>query len=78
VQGVFFRANTRQQAVRLGLTGWARNLPDGSVMVLACGEADALEQLKLWLRRGPPMASVSSGDCLPAEAGGCPSDFTTG
>ncbi len=60
VQGVFFRASTREQALRLGLTGYARNLPDGRVEVLAFGPAPALEQLRDWLRVGPPHAQVTA------------------
>ena len=63
VQGVFFRASTRRQAQRLGVTGYARNLADGSVEVLACGEAGAVEQLQQWLWVGPSAASVTSVRC---------------
>lgn len=66
VQGVFFRANTRERAQRLGLTGYARNLPDGRVQVLACGAPDAVARLKEWLRSGPPAARVSGVACEPA------------
>ncbi len=59
VQGVFFRASTRDEARRLGLRGYAKNLDDGSVEVIAFGEAGALEVLATWLRQGPPMASVT-------------------
>ena len=59
VQGVFFRASTRAEAVRLGLTGHARNLPDGTVEVVACGDDAALAQLGRWLELGPPLAQVS-------------------
>lgn len=58
VQGVWFRASTRDIAVQLGLRGYARNLPDGRVEVLAAGDASAIEALATWLHRGPPMASV--------------------
>jgi len=58
VQGVFFRASTREQAARLKLNGHARNLDDGSVEVVACGEHDALAELERWLQRGPPAARV--------------------
>lgn len=58
VQGVWFRASTREQALALGLRGYARNLGDGRVEVLAVGEDAALERLALWLRHGPPMARV--------------------
>jgi len=59
VQGVFIRASAREQAVRLGLTGYARNLPDGRVEVLVCGEPRAVDQLREWLRAGPPQAAVT-------------------
>jgi acylphosphatase len=58
VQGVFFRASTREQAQRLGLRGHARNLPDGRVEVLAVGTDDAIQQLEQWLQHGPPSARV--------------------
>ena len=58
VQGVFFRARTREVAARLGLSGWARNLPDGRVEVLAEGAAPAVEELLAFLRVGPPGARV--------------------
>lgn len=58
VQGVFFRASTREQALRLGLSGHAINLDDGRVEVLALGDAVAVEALATWLRQGPPMARV--------------------
>jgi acylphosphatase len=60
VQGVFFRASTRARAESLGVTGHARNLPDGRVEVLACGEPDAVQSLCDWLWRGPPAAEVAS------------------
>lgn len=66
VQGVFFRASAREQAVRLGLTGYARNLPDGRVEVLACGKPDAVAALRDWLRIGPPQAEITGVACEPA------------
>ena len=59
VQGVFFRASTRDQARRLGLCGYAKNLDDGSVEVVAVGDDDALEDMAEWLQHGPPMADVT-------------------
>jgi acylphosphatase len=58
VQGVFFRASTRAEGLRLGLRGHARNLADGRVEVVACGAAGSLDELARWLRRGPPAARV--------------------
>lgn len=78
VQGVFFRASTRQQAQRLGLTGWAKNLPDGRVEVLACGEEAQLAQLRAWLRHGPAQARVDQLECEPSIPSQWPSQFTTG
>ncbi|PZQ18238.1 MAG: acylphosphatase [Rhodanobacter denitrificans] len=60
VQGVSFRAWTRDRALSLGLAGHARNLADGSVEVLACGGAEALAALEAWLRQGPPAARVEA------------------
>jgi acylphosphatase len=59
VQGVFFRASTREVAQSLGITGHAINLSDGDVEVLACGETAALDKLAAWLEDGPPSASVA-------------------
>ncbi len=58
VQGVFFRASTRQQAELLGLTGHAVNRSDGRVEVVAHGDAAALDQLARWLEHGPERARV--------------------
>jgi len=58
VQGVFFRASTRQQALQLGLRGYAKNLPDGRVEVVAVGDSTALQALRQWLWQGPPAANV--------------------
>jgi acylphosphatase len=58
VQGVYFRHSTRLEARRLDIRGIARNLPDGSVEVLAQGGAAAVEELQRWLRHGPPDARV--------------------
>ncbi len=58
VQGVFYRAATQDRARRLGLTGWVRNLPDGRVELVACGDETRLKQLEEWLWQGPPHARV--------------------
>ena len=62
VQGVAYRASTRHEARRLGLTGWVRNEPDGSVRLEAQGSADAVEALRVWLARGPSLAQVTGVD----------------
>ncbi|HIC85819.1 MAG TPA: acylphosphatase [Desulfobacterales bacterium] len=58
VQGVWFRDSTRRQASRLGVRGWVRNLPDGSVEVLAEGPAQKVDKLVEWCHEGPPAARV--------------------
>lgn len=63
VQGVWFRASTRVKAEQLGLTGYARNLPDGAVAVLACGPQDKVDALRTWLWQGPEHASVTQVEC---------------
>ena len=62
VQGVFYRASTRQKATELGCAGYARNLPDGRVEVLAVGEPQAVQSLLDWLWRGSPAAEVKFVD----------------
>lgn len=59
MQGVWFRDSTRRAAERLDLRGYAGNLPNGDVEVLASGTEAALNELSLWLREGPPLAKVS-------------------
>jgi len=51
----------------LGISGWARNLSDGRVEVLACGEAKAVESLCAWLHKGPAAAEVSSVQCCKVD-----------
>ena len=58
VQGVFYRDSTRKKATELGLSGWVRNEPDGSVMVRATGPAAALALLENWCAKGPEKAVV--------------------
>ena len=58
VQGVFFRASTREQAVELGIRGFVRNLEDGSVELEAEGEEESLHDLLRWCQHGPPSARV--------------------
>jgi acylphosphatase len=59
VQGVFFRASAREQAVALKLTGFARNLIDGSVEVVVYGDAAAIDRIEVWLHDGPDAAEVN-------------------
>jgi acylphosphatase len=59
VQGVWYRAATQDRARQLGVTGWARNLPDGRVEVIACGERANVLQLHVWMKQGPEKAEVT-------------------
>ena len=60
VQGVGYRWFARERATRLGVAGWASNLPDGSVLVEACGLHTAIEAFIAALREGPPHAHVTA------------------
>jgi len=62
VQGVYYRASARQKAIELGVSGYASNLEDGRVEVLAVGETSAVETLIEWLFVGPPAAKVTTVD----------------
>jgi len=62
VQGVYFRASAAYEAQNLGLTGWVRNCPDGSVEAVAEGDKNKIENLIAWCRRGPRGAQVESVD----------------
>ena len=77
VQGVFYRAATRHEAQQLGVTGYARNLADGRVEVLACGAKSSVEDLCAWLAKGPPHAEVNNVTCETA-ADDAPASFTIG
>ena len=57
VQGVGFRYSTQREALRLGLAGYARNLDDGSVEVLACGEDEQVAALIAWQKAGGPRSA---------------------
>ncbi len=58
VQGVWFRESMRQEAERLGVTGWVCNRPDGSVEAVIQGSTEAVNALLAWTKTGPPMAQV--------------------
>jgi acylphosphatase len=62
VQGVFFRSETQHKALRHGVTGWVRNLPDGRVEAVFEGEKENVEKLIEFCRRGPPGARVTKVD----------------
>ena len=59
VQGVFYRQSTKETAIQLGLTGWAKNCPDGSVAAVFEGEREAVDDGIEWCRQGPSAAHVT-------------------
>ena len=69
VQGVWYRGATEQEARKLGLDGWVRNLPDGSVEALVEGEPGAVRALADWCRIGPPSARVHDVVATPEPIG---------
>jgi acylphosphatase len=77
VQGVGYRWSVQRQARRLGLTGYAENLPDGSVRVEAEGDPEQLDELEAFLRGGPRFAEVDRLDSERVAASGEFHDFAT-
>jgi acylphosphatase len=78
VQGVGFRAATAYEARRLGVAGWVRNLPDGTVEVEARGAPDAVDALSVWLGEGPRGARVTGVDIHELPTVGTTTVTTTG
>ena len=78
VQGVSFRYYTRQQAQRLGVSGWAHNLADGRVEVFAYGESSAVYKLCAWLHEGPSLAHVTNVQCQAVTQPNSPEGFGIG
>jgi len=70
VQGVWYRASTRDEGARLGLVGWVRNEPDGTVRAVAEGPRERCEALIRWCHEGPPLARVSRVDAAWGDATG--------
>lgn len=70
VQGVFFRASARDEARRLGIGGFARNQPDGSVLIEAEGPTWAVERFQEWCTVGPPRAEVEHVEVSPVSPTG--------
>jgi acylphosphatase len=62
VQGVYFRAAAQREARRLGVTGWIKNRPDGSIELVAEGDEDAIKELSTWTAHGPSTARVDHVD----------------
>jgi acylphosphatase len=77
VQGVFFRVETRERARSLGLSGWVRNTPDGSVEAVFEGDREPIESMLAWCRRGPSLARVDDVQTEWEEPVG-EAGFTTG
>jgi acylphosphatase len=77
VQGVWFRAATREHALRLQLRGFARNLADGGVEVVAVGDEGALVELEQWLWQGPPLAKVAKVERQPLDTAASFEGFST-
>jgi acylphosphatase len=79
VQGVYYRSTAQRRARELGIGGYARNLPDGRVEVLACGEAAAVEAFVKWLWIGSSAAKVSAVEVCeaPADATSAAAGFRT-
>ncbi len=75
VQGVAFRQSTVDEAERVGVAGWARNLPDGRVEVVIEGERRRVEALVAWCRRGPRLARVEDVEVAWEEARGDVASF---
>jgi len=78
VQGVAFRWEAQHAAERFGVAGWVRNEPDGSVAAHVEGEPDAVNDMVVWLRRGPPAARVSNVAVREAAPSGAASFEITG
>ena len=76
VQGVGFRYHTQNEAVRLGVTGYVKNLPDGTVEIVAEGPSPAVTQLLDWVKQGPPAAHVKQVDITYGSANGEFGSFT--
>jgi acylphosphatase len=76
VQGVGFRWFTKDVAVREGVTGWVRNLPDGRVEALVEGDAEAVTRVERLLHRGPPGARVETVNVITEEPSGAYPDFS--
>ena len=76
MQGVGFRYHTQNEAVRLGVTGYVKNLPDGTVEIVAEGPSPAVAHLLDWAKQGPPAAHVKQVDITYSSANGEFGSFT--
>jgi acylphosphatase len=76
VQGVAFRAKTRNEAIRNNVSGWARNLPDGRVEAVFEGKPEDVDRVVSWCRVGPSLAVVESVEVLEEPCSGAFKDFS--
>jgi len=76
VQGVFFRAKTRNEAIRNHVTGWVRNLPDGRVEAIFEGKPEDVDRVVDWCRIGPSLAEVESVEAFEEPYTGAFTDFS--
>ncbi|MYL24019.1 acylphosphatase [Vreelandella massiliensis] len=77
VQGVWYRGSTQEQALKLGITGYAKNLPDGRVEVLMCGSQEDVKTLSEWLWQGSEKAHVTHVEFEVLEQAHAPDTFST-
>ena len=77
VQGVWYRGSTQEQALKLGITGYAKNLPDGRVEVLMCGSPEDVKTLSEWLWQGPEKAHVTHVEFEVLDQTHAPDTFST-
>lgn len=77
VQGVWYRRATQEQALKRGITGYARNLPDGRVEVLMCGQSSAIAELSEWLWQGSEGARVTHVTVEVLDHAHAPDHFAT-
>jgi len=75
VQGVFFRHNAKKEADALGVLGWCRNEPDGSVFVIAEGEEAAINKFVKWTKDGSPLATVENVEVIEEKPTGLEEGF---
>lgn len=75
VQGIFYRGNAQHRASALRLRGWVRNLTDGRVELLACGEPRCLDELEKWLEIGPEYAKVTNIEVITESPAELPNAF---
>jgi acylphosphatase len=75
VQGVFFRQSTKKKAQEVGVRGWVRNRPDGTVEIVAEGSIETVDRLATWCHHGPEMARVERVERVDEEPVGLPEGF---